>query len=135
MTGFAEVMVYSNNHYNKSLKGFARANRNSGTKAEIRLWTEVLNRRQMLGYQFLRQRPIDKFIADFFCKELKLVIETDGYTHQLKEAYEKDQRREQRLKELGYCILRFRDEDVMNNIARVKEMIAWKIHEIKKSSP
>lgn len=89
----------------------------------------------MLGYQFLRQRPIDKFIADFFCKELKLVIETDGYTHQLNEAYEKDQRREQRLTESGYSVLRFRDEDVMNDIARVKEIIVLKIHEIKKSSP
>ena len=89
----------------------------------------------MLGYQFLRQRPIDKFIADFFCKELKLMIETDGYTHQLNGAYEKDQKREQRLIELGYCILRFHDEEVMNDIARVKENIALKIHEIKKSSP
>ena len=79
----------------------------------------------MLGYQFLRQRPIDNFIVDFFCKELKLVIEVDGYTHQFDETYKKDLKKEQRLLELGYFIIRFRDEEV----------IVWKIEEIKKHHP
>lgn len=126
--------MYSNNHYNKSLKEFARVKRNSGTKAEVRLWAEVLSRRQMLGYQFLRQRSIDKFIADFFCKELKLVIEVDGYTHQFEETRKRDLQKEQRLIELGCFVLRFRDADVMNDLARVKEIIAQKINTIKKAS-
>jgi len=126
--------MYSNNHYNKSLKTFARAHRNKSTQAEIRMWVEVLSRKQMLGYQFLRQRPIDNFIADFFCKELKLVIETDGYTHQFEETRKKDLKKEQRLHELGFLFIRFRDDEVMNEIERVKEVIAWKIGDIRKTS-
>ncbi len=126
--------MYSNNHYNKSLKTFARTHRNESTQAEIRIWAEVLSKRQMLGYQFLRQRPIDNFIADFFCKELKLVIELDGYTHEFDETYQKDLKKEQRLKELGYIVIRFRDSEVMKEINRVKEIIAWRIGEIRKAS-
>jgi very-short-patch-repair endonuclease len=62
-------------HYNKHLKGYAREHRNDSTQAEIRMWTELLRNKQMLGYSFLRQRPIDSYIADFFCKQLKLVID------------------------------------------------------------
>src|SRR5690348_3380457 len=82
-----------NNHYNKRLKPFARRHRNHSTKAEIRLWCELFRNKQMLGYPFLRQRPIDKYIADFFCKELKLVIETDGTSHTWKGAAERDQQK------------------------------------------
>ena len=126
--------MYSNNHYNKALKGFARENRNKSTKAEIRLWVEVLSKKQMLGYQFLRQRPIDNFIADFFCKEIKLIIEIDGYTHLLEEVYKKDLIKDQRLKQLGYNVIRFQDDDVMNEIEKVREKIAFWIGEFKKPS-
>jgi very-short-patch-repair endonuclease len=74
----------------------------------------------MLGYQFLRQRPIENFIADFFCKSLNLIIETDGYSHQLTEVIEKDIQKENRLKELGYYVLRFQDEEVLNDIENVR---------------
>jgi very-short-patch-repair endonuclease len=109
-----------NNYYNKNLKSFARKHRNESTKAEIKLWTELLSKKKMLGYPFLRQRPIDSFIADFFCKSLHLIIETDGYSHQLTEAIEKDIEKENRLKELGYFVLRFQDEEVINDIENVK---------------
>lgn len=125
----------SNNHYNKNLKSFAREHRNEGTRAEIRLWKEVLSRKQMLGFQFLRQRPIDRFIADFFCKELKLVIEVDGYTHHFEETHEKDLIKERRLLELGYTTIRFKDEEVLNEIERVKEIIVWKIEDLRINRP
>jgi very-short-patch-repair endonuclease len=60
-----------NNNYNKELRSFAIKNRNASTKAEIRLWCELLRNKKMMGFQFLRQRPIDNYIADFFCKEIK----------------------------------------------------------------
>ena len=66
--------------YNPKLKEKARHLRNNSTKAEIRLWL-YLKRRQMMGYDFHRQKPIDNFIVDFFCRELMLAIELDGYTH------------------------------------------------------
>jgi very-short-patch-repair endonuclease len=54
-------------NYNKTLKPYARILRNDSTKGEIILWKEVLGNRQMLGLQFLRQFPIDNYIADFVC--------------------------------------------------------------------
>ncbi len=113
----------SNHHYNKSLKTFARTHRNESTKAEIRLWCELLRKRQMMGFPFLRQRPISNYIADFFCKELKLIIETDGISHSWEGAAERDQQRTDDLAELGYTVLRFDDKDVMKNIDYVREII------------
>ena len=104
-----------NNNYNKHLKQFARNLRNQSTKAEIILWSRVLRNRSMMGYQFLRQRPIDKFIVDFFCKELKLVIEVDGLTHMFEENFEKEFNRQKRLEELGYVVIRFSDDEVLNH--------------------
>ena len=89
-------MNNSNNYYNKNLKSFARKHRNDSTKAEVKLWSEILSKKKMLGFQFLRQRPIDNFIADFFCKELKLIIETDGITHLDESVIKKDEVKELR---------------------------------------
>jgi very-short-patch-repair endonuclease len=61
-------------HYNKDLQAFANQNRKKMTKAESCLWKYVLSKRQMRGYQFGRQRPVLNYIADFMCKELKLII-------------------------------------------------------------
>lgn len=129
------LTMYSNNHYNKSLKNFAQVHRNESTKAEIRLWVEVLSKKQMFGYQFLRQRPIDNFIVDFFCKPLKFAIEVDGYTHDFDEIYQKDLKKKQRLQELGYFVIRFRDEEIINEIGRVKEIIAENILRINRRHP
>ena len=109
-----------NNHYNKKLKKFAREHRNHSTKAEVRLWCELLRNKQMMGHSFLRQRSIDNCIADFFCKELKLVIETDGISHTWENAREKDEKRTKELEALGYKVLRFDDNDVMKDIDFVK---------------
>ena len=68
--------------YNKDLKGLAKANRSTMTNAEACLWKYVLAARQMKGYQFRRQIPVLNYIADFMCKELMLIIEVDGITHQ-----------------------------------------------------
>ena len=90
----------SNNDYNKNLKKYARKLRKNSTLPEVILWSSVLKRKQLKGYQFLRQRPIGNYIVDFFCKELKLIIEIDGEIHQFQKS--KDARREEDLKELGY---------------------------------
>ena len=118
--------MHVNNKYNKRLKPYARDHRNESTKAEVRLWTELLRNKQMLGYSFLRQRPIGKYIADFFSKDLNLAIETDGLTHHDEEVMLKDHQKEKFLVENGYFLLRFNDEDVMNNLDNVKRAIeAW----------
>src|SRR5437868_12362174 len=84
--------------YNPVLKGRARMLRTNTTRAEALLWTK-LNRKQMCGYDFDRQRPLDEYIVDFYCKELRLAIEIDGSSHVLKEA--SDIARQRRLKNLG----------------------------------
>lgn len=72
----------TNNYaYNKKLQPFANRLRKVMTKAEACLWKYVLRSRQMKGYQLRRQRTVLNYIADFLCKELKLVIEVDGSTH------------------------------------------------------
>ena len=117
--------------YNPKLKEKARHLRNNSTKAEIRLWL-YLKGRQMMEYDFHRQKPIDNFIVDFFCRELMLAIELDGYTHTFEEVADRDERKEQRLRELGVRVKRFRDEDVMNNMEGVMEEIKrW----VKKHTP
>jgi len=116
----------SNLYYNKKLKEFARRLRKQATKAEVKLWNEVLRGRQMHGYTFLRQRPVLFFIADFMCKELMLTIEVDGYTHEWEEQWILDQQRQGKLEELGFAILRFTDEEVLQDIRNVERVIeSW----------
>jgi very-short-patch-repair endonuclease len=76
-------MEFNNNFcsYNIRLQPFAIKLRKDKTKAEACLWKYVLRAGQMKGYQFRRQRPVVDFIADFMCKELRLIIEVDGITH------------------------------------------------------
>jgi very-short-patch-repair endonuclease len=111
-------------YYNKKNQPFARELRNNSTRAEIKLWSELLRAKKMMGYSFLRQRPIGYYIADFLCKDLKLIIEVDGISHEGKEEY--DQRRDQRLLELGYITLRFTDNDILDDLNFVEDEIkAW----------
>lgn len=98
--------------YNKVLKELARNLRKNSTKAEIRLWSEVLRAGKMKGYPFLRQRPVLNYIADFMCKELKLIIEVDGATHNDEEQWYKDRERQKELEEYGFTVLRFSDDEI-----------------------
>ncbi len=81
--------------YNPKLKEKARYLRKNSTKAEIRLWL-YLKGRQMMGYDFHRQKPIDNLIVDFFCRELMLAIEPDGCTHTFEEVADRDEVKEQK---------------------------------------
>jgi very-short-patch-repair endonuclease len=113
---------FSNTHYNKYLQPQANKLRKSMTKAEACLWKYVLRGKQ-LGFTFNRQRPVLNYIADFMCKDLKLIIETDGITHQSEEQSEKDRRRQKALEENGFTVLRFQDNEVLHNIVGVRERI------------
>ena len=66
--------------YNQKLKELARHLRKSSTLSEVLLW-RYLKRKQMLGYDFDRQKPIDNYIVDFYCSELGLIVEVDGKSH------------------------------------------------------
>ncbi|HEV7348444.1 endonuclease domain-containing protein [Telluribacter sp.] len=108
-------------YYNPKLKELARQLRNNATKSEIRLW-QYLKRDQM-GYDFHRQKPIGNYIADFFCHELMLVIEIDGYSHSFEEVATNDLRKEEACQKLGLKVLRFDDREVMNNMNGVLKAI------------
>jgi very-short-patch-repair endonuclease len=118
-----EPIDQKNLYYNKKLRNFASTNRKDMTKAEACLWKYVLGGRKMLGYQFRRQRPVLNFIADFMCKELMLIIEVDGLTHQWEEVYKKDLLRQKQLEEIGFTVLRFDDEEVLKNIENVYDYL------------
>ena len=112
-------------YYNKDLKEFARQLRNNSTKAEISLWAEVL-RGKKTGYSFLRQRPVLNYIADFMCKDLQLIIELDGFSHNFEEQWKRDIQRQKELENAGFKIVRFADDDVMNDLENVEsEIMHW----------
>jgi very-short-patch-repair endonuclease len=98
----------------------ARALRQSSTDAENLLWFRLRNR-QLLDLKFRRQRPIGRYIADFACLEIGLVIELDGGQHLDQIAY--DDRRAEEMKHLGFQTLRFWDHDVLKETDAVMEKI------------
>lgn len=116
-----------NNNLHKYAKGKifenARALRQISTEAEEKLWQELRNKK-LAGLKFRRQHPIDKWIADFYCHEIKLVIELDGSVHDKKEIAEYDAGREKELKELGMNVIRFKNEEVMTSMKSVLNSIA-----------
>ena len=76
-----------------------------------------------MGYDFHRQKPLLNFIADFYCYELKLVIELDGDTHLFEEVIAKDEMKQDELEEIGLTVLRFDDAEVMKDINNVLRTI------------
>jgi very-short-patch-repair endonuclease len=90
--------------------------RNNSTKGEIKFWCELL-RNKKSGFQFYRQKTILNYIVDFYCAQLKLVVEIDGTCHSGKEDYDKS--REENLKSLGLKILRYNDIQVLCNFENI----------------
>lgn len=111
----------SNNYCNKKLKGFARANGKRSTLSEKTLCLNLLKSRGLMGYQFLRQRAIDKYVVDFLSKDLNLIIELDGLTHEGRE--KEDLERKTNLETLGYNMIRFDDTEVVEDFSVVREIL------------
>jgi very-short-patch-repair endonuclease len=120
--------------YDPKLKELARQLRNDSTKTEIFLWLK-LKGKQMYAYDFHRQKPIDSYILDFFCYELMLGIEVDGYSHEFLEVYNKDTVKEKRMNQLGITVLRFTDEQVLKDMENVLRAIEYYIIEYEKHTP
>lgn len=108
--------------YNKNLKLPSRDLRNNMTDAEQLLWRK-LRRKQILGLQFYRQKPILNFIVDFYCPAANLVIECDGGQHYTAEGLEADRARDQALAQLGLNVLRFDNRQILTKIDGVVEKI------------
>jgi len=114
--------------YNPNLKEKARRLRKNSTISEIILWKYI--KIKSLGYEFHRQVPIDEFIVDFYCHELKLAIEIDGNIHDYN--FENDEKRQRILEEHGIYFLRFNDDDVKRNLNDVLRALGIVILDLEK---
>jgi very-short-patch-repair endonuclease len=91
------------------------------------MW-DKLKDKQYKGYKFRRQHPIHKFIVDFYCHELKLIIEIDGKYHESEEQKNRDLNRTELLKFQGLSEIRFTNEEVMNDIGSVLKKLEEQIN-------
>jgi len=90
------------------------------------LWMWLRGRR-FGGYKFRRQHPIGRIVADFYCAELKLVIEVDGRQHETSAGLERDEVRTLMLMEQGISVIRIKNEELRRQAEVVEERIRWAI--------
>ena len=98
------------------MKSLCRELRRDSTVPERILWGLLRNRR-LAGMKFRRQRTIGPFIVDFYCDEMKLVIEVDGESHAGRQ--EEDQKRQSFLERNGLRVIRFTNDEVLGNLEGV----------------
>ncbi len=120
--------------YNPKLKSLAKALRQNMTFAEVLLWNE-LKQKKIYGYDFDRQRPINNYIVDFYCKDLMLAIEVDGISHYSEEAFNADNKRQSRIETFGVKFLRFDDEEVRKDMPNVLRSIEGWILDWEEANP
>ena len=104
----------------------ARHLRKQSTDAEKLLWSN-LRSHQMFGFQFRRQEPIGRYIVDFVCYRRRLIIELDGGHHQEQAGY--DSERTDWLSQRGFKVIRFWNDDVVDNIDGVLDAIYLALQE------
>ena len=107
----------------------AKELRQKETKAEKVLWSFLSN--HQLKVKFRRQHPVSQFIVDFYCHELKLVIEVDGGIHLKKDNREYDQMRTEHLQSFNLHLMRFTNSMILENTEQVISQIRSKIQELK----
>ena len=91
------------------------------------MWLTILRRRQLVGFKFLRQKPIDGYIVDFYCAALGLVIEIDGNSHADKADY--DAERTRILNTYGLWVIRYTNNDVLQNPSGVYQTLIEQIQQ------
>lgn len=106
------------------LKENAQKNKDNSTETEKIMW-EILKDKKLEGYKFRRQHIIDNYIVDFVCLSRRVIVEIDGGYHNNSEVKEKDKERDECLKDCGYAVLRFTNEEVLNNLDAVLEKIIY----------
>jgi very-short-patch-repair endonuclease len=122
------------NLYLPELRQLARKNRRHLTKAELLIWNTCLKDKK-LGYKFLRQKPMNRFIIDFYCPKLLLAIEIDGGSHTSRENY--DLGRDEILQSIGVKTIRYDNRQVLSHLESifedVKIQINIRVNELKSS--
>ena len=120
--------------YGKNLKTPSRELRGNMTDAEQVLWSRV-RRKQILGVQFYRQKPIGPFIVDFHAPAAGLVIEVDGGQHYEEKHRRRDEARDAVLNTLGLLVLRFDNMQVLKELDAVEEQIFRVVQERIEANP
>ncbi|MDY6867497.1 MAG: endonuclease domain-containing protein [Chloroflexota bacterium] len=115
----------------KIIRNRARDLRKKQTPAESLLWSK-LRSRQLSGFKFRRQHPIDNYILDFYCSEAHLAVEIDGSQHINSENKEMDDARTAFLMKKGIRVIRFWNNDVLNNLDDVIAEIDATLNELMK---
>lgn len=105
----------------------AQRHRRNMTAAEQKLWVALKNR-QLNGLRFRSQHPLGRFIADFYCAQVRLVIEVDGPVHNKQADY--DAARTQHFDTYGYQVVRFTNQEVLDNLPVVLAKISQLATEI-----
>ena len=109
-------------HNKKYLEPYRKELRKNLTSAEAFLWKQ-LQQRKLDGKKFRRQHSIENYIIDFYCPEERLIIELDGQVHFNPTAQENDEKRTERLEELGFKVIRFENKMVFDNLQSVLQEI------------
>jgi very-short-patch-repair endonuclease len=107
-------MVLTGKKANELIKLASRSMRKSPTASETRFW-ELVRKNRLGGFRFRRQHPIENFIVDYYCPELKLVIEIQGSVHDKPDAVAKDHERVDFLKAIGYRYLEFDAQRILSD--------------------
>ncbi len=108
-------------YYEKNLIEYAKKMRNHPTHAENALWNIL--KQNAIGYDFHRQKPLGKFIFDFYCFNLKLLIEVDGASHFESDTIGNDTAKDIFAKSIEFNLIRFTDEDVLGRANYVETVI------------
>jgi len=105
--------------YLDRLREIARNNRRNPTQAEFIMWQYL--RRNKFGYKFTRQKPMFRFVLDFYCSELLLDVEIDGDSHDYKKNY--DEERDKYLEKVNIRTIRFTNDEVLTDFLKIKNLL------------
>ena len=117
---------YASPDWYKMLKEFAKKNKQFQTDAESLIWEHIRN--SLLGVKFNRQYIIGDYIVDFVCLEKKLILEIDGGYHSEYEQIQKDEHRTERLKAMGFNVIRYTNEVLFADIESVLNGIRQQLY-------
>jgi len=124
-------VIERNMFYGAGRNTFQKAHflRSKMTDAEMVLWSRLKNR-NIFKVRFRRQHPVDIFVLDFYCHEIKLAIEVDGRIHLKREIQEYDEGRSHDIEKSGIKMLRFTNEQILNNLNEVQTTILNTINDL-----
>ena len=125
------IAPFQRTHYNKSLLNRSKTMSRTMTKAENRIWFDLLSKKQLLGLKFIKQKIVFSYILDFYCSDLSLAIEIDGESHDTKLNYDKV--RDSFIKACGIKVVRLTNQDVLENLEGVRTFLIGEVEKVREN--